>query len=48
MKPKLSVPVKGHKIYPYLLRNRKVIKVDEAWCPDITYIPMALIVIMDY
>ena len=23
-KPKLSAPAKGHKIYPYLLRNGKV------------------------
>ena len=40
-KPQLSAPGKGHKIYPYLLRNRKVSKVDEVWCTDITYIPMA-------
>ena len=52
-KPKLSVPGKGHKIYPYLLRDRKVSEVDEVWCTDITYIPMAtghayLIAIMDW
>ena len=52
-KPKLSIPGKGHKIYPYLLRDRKVSEVDEVWCTDITYIPMAtghayLIAIMDW
>ena len=52
-KPKLSAPAKGHKIYPYLLRNGKVSEVDEVWCTDITYIPMAtghayLIAIMDW
>jgi putative transposase len=40
-KPKLSAPAKGHKIYPYLLRNWKVSDVGEVWCTDITYIPMA-------
>ena len=52
-KAKLSAPAKGHKIYPYLLRNRKFSKVDEVWCTDITYIPMPighadLIAIMDW
>ena len=40
-KLKLSAPAKGHKIYPYLLRNGKVSEVDEVWCTDITYTPMA-------
>jgi len=30
-KPKLSARAKGHQIYPYLLRNRKVSEVDEVW-----------------
>ena len=52
-KPKLSSPGKGHKIYPYLLRDRKVNEVDEVWCTDITYIPMRrgflyLVAIMDW
>ena len=52
-KPKLSSPGKGHKIYPYLLRDRKVNEVDEVWCTDMTYMPMAtghayLIAIMDW
>lgn len=40
-RPRTSIPGKGHKIYPYLLREEKVEQPDEAWCSDITYIPMA-------
>jgi len=51
-KPSTSVPAKGHKIFPYLLRNRDVSAVDEVWCADITYLPMEkghayLVAIMD-
>ena len=35
-KPATSVPAKGHKIFPYLLRDRKIDTVDEVWCADIT------------
>lgn len=52
-KPSTSVPAKGHKIYPYLLRNRDISAVDEVWCADITYLPMQrghayLVAIMDW
>ena len=30
----------GHKIYPYLLRNRKIEQVNQVWATDLTYIPM--------
>ena len=33
-------PGEGHKIYPYLLRNRIVTRPNEVWCTDITYVPM--------
>lgn len=39
-KPKLSLGNKEHKIYPYLLRDRKIETVNEVWSTDITYIPM--------
>jgi putative transposase len=39
-KPRLSVPGVGHKVYPYLLRNVTVERVDQVWSTDITYIPM--------
>lgn len=37
-KPNLSKPAKGHKIYPYLLRNVDIIRPNQAWSIDITYI----------
>lgn len=52
-KPRTSLPGQGHKIYPYLLRDMKVTAPDQAWCADITYIPMArgwcyVCVVMDW
>lgn len=41
-KPKLSVPLPGPEIYPYLLRDLAVTGPDQVWCADITYVPMAL------
>ena len=40
-KPKLSQPVEGHKIYPYLLEGVAVERVNQVWSTDITYIRMA-------
>lgn len=40
-KPNTSKWHKAHKIYPYLLRNVKVTRPNQAWAMDITYIPMA-------
>jgi putative transposase len=37
-KPKLSQPLAGHKIYPYLLRGVKIERVNHVWSTDITYI----------
>ena len=37
-KPRLSTPGEGHKIYPYLLRNIAVVRPDQVWSTDITYI----------
>ena len=39
-KPRTSIPDDGHRKYPYLLRGLAVIRPDQAWCADITYIPM--------
>ena len=30
----------GAKAYPYLLRDRKLTRIDEVWSSDITYVPM--------
>ena len=52
-KPKLSRPGEGHKIYPYLLRDVTVERVNQVWSTDITYIRMAqgfvyLVAVMDW
>lgn len=39
-KPNLSARGEGHKIYPYLLRNVAIEKVNQVWSTDITYIPL--------
>jgi putative transposase len=39
-KPKLSAPGQGHKVFPYLLRNVKIDRVDHVWSTDITYVPL--------
>jgi putative transposase len=40
-KPKLSLPGQGHKVYPYLLRDVAVDRVDQVWSTDITYVPLS-------
>jgi len=39
-KPRLSVAGRGHRIYPYLLRNVAISRPDQVWSTDITYVPM--------
>jgi putative transposase len=39
-KPRLSDGGVGHKVYPYLLRNVTIERVNQVWSTDITYIPM--------
>ena len=36
--PSLSKQAKGHKIYPYLLRDRKIEYPNQVWSTDITYV----------
>ncbi len=52
-KPRTSKPGKGHKIYPYLLRDLTIDHPNQVWATDISYIPMArgfvyLVAIMDW
>ena len=39
-KPKLSLAGRGHKVYPYLLRDVMVERVNQVWSADITYVPL--------
>lgn len=38
--PNTSKPHPEHKVYPYLLRNVPITRVDHDWSTDITYIPL--------
>ena len=38
--PHTSKPAPGHQIYPYLLRDVAIERVNQVWSTDITYIPM--------
>jgi putative transposase len=40
-KPKLTAADRGHRIYPYLLRNVNIERADQVWSTDITYVPLA-------
>ena len=40
-RPNTSKPAPGYKIYPYLLRGLDVVRPNQVWAMDITYIPMA-------
>jgi putative transposase len=40
-KPKLSVAGRGHRLYPYLLRDVAIERPDQVWSTDITYVPLA-------
>jgi putative transposase len=39
-KPNLSKPAPGHRIYPYLLRNLELVRANQVWAMDITYVPI--------
>jgi len=52
-KRSLSIPDKQHKIYPYLLRGVQIIRSDQVWSTDITYVRMYrgwlyLVAVMDW
>jgi len=52
-RPRTSKPAPGNKIYPYLLSGMEIIRPNQVWAADITYIPMArgflyLVAIIDW
>jgi putative transposase len=52
-RPRTTKPEPGHKIHPYLLRGMEIVRPNQAWAMDITYIPMArgfvyLAVVLDW
>ena len=51
-KQNTSRPGKQHRRFPYLLRNARIVRINQAWAANIIYIPMArgslyLVAIMD-
>ena len=52
-KPRTTAMNPEHCVFPYLLRDREVVRPDEVWCADITYVPMErgfmyLVAVMDW
>ncbi len=52
-KPRLSQKHPEHRIYPYLLKGVEIVRVNQVWAADITYIQLArgfcyLVAIMDW
>jgi len=52
-KPKLSKPHPQHRIYPYLLKGIEIMRANQVWCADITYIQLTrgfcyLVAVMDW
>jgi len=52
-KPRLSIPGRQHKRYPYLLNGVAIVRPNQVWSADITYIRLAhgfvyLVVIIDW
>jgi len=52
-KPNLSRPAPGHEVYAYLLRHVEILRPNQVWSTDITYLPMRggflyLVAVMDW
>lgn len=38
--PRTTIALPDHKIYPYLLRDIQIVRPNQAWCTDITYLKL--------
>jgi len=52
-RPRTTIPNKEHTIYPYLLRDVEIVRPNQVWSTDITYLPMQkgfmyLVAVMDW
>ena len=52
-RPRTSAAHPEHRVFPYLLRGVEIAEPDQAWCADITYIPVSqgffyLVAVMDW
>ena len=52
-KPRVRLPDRAHQVYPYLLRSLDILRPDQVWCSDITYLRLRrvfayLTVVMDW
>ena len=52
-KPRTTIRNVKHRVFPYLLRNVEIVRRDQVWSTDITYIPlrdgfMYLVAVMDW
>jgi putative transposase len=52
-RPRTSTPHPEHRVFPYLLRDVVIDRPNQAWCADITYLPMRrgflyLVAVMDW
>ncbi len=52
-RPRTSQPHRGHRVFPYLLRDQRIDRQNQVWALDITYLPMKrgfvyLVAVMDW
>jgi len=40
-RPRTTIVGQGHKVYPYLLKNLPIERVNQVWAMDISYVPMS-------